>query len=125
MPRKSVPSCKEPHIEKQATRLESKVNGVVDNRAVQSKVKSADINLSKVNTSTNSNKKDVSQTPVAYKPAVVPQVKTYSNDELVPNTKNGLTVNTLHQQVKSSQQNIYDSIMSKNIANKVILSKLL
>jgi len=111
------------YIEKQATRLESKINGVVDNRAVQSKVKSADINLSKVNTSTNSNKKDVSQTPVTYKPSVVTQVKTYSNDEL--NTKTGLTVKALHQQVRASQQNIYDSIISKNIANKVILSKLL
>ena len=113
------------YIEKQAARLESKVNGVVDNSVVQSKVKSADINLSKVNTSTNSNKKDVSQTPVTYKPAVVPQVKTYSNDELVPNTKTGLTVNALHQQVKASQQNIYNSIISKNIASNLKLSKLL
>ena len=100
------------HIEKQAARLESKV-------------KSADINISKVNTSTNSNKQDISQSPVTYKPSVVTQVKTYSNDELVPNTKTSLTVKALHQQVKASQQNIYDSIIRKNIASNLKLSKLL
>jgi len=111
------------HLEKQATNLEDKTKGVVTNSSVQAKVKSEDINLSKVNTSTTNSKKDVSQTPVTYKPAVVPQVKTYSNDELVPNTKTGLTVNALYQQVRASQRNIYDSITNNLISSK--FSKLL
>ena len=111
------------HIEKQVARLESKVNGVVDSSVVQSKAKSADVNLSKVNTSTTNSKKDVSQAPVTYKPSVVAQAKTYSNDEVVPNTKTGLTINALHQQVRASQQNIYNSITNNLISSK--FSKML